>query len=544
MKGKLTVKVIMSLVFSTAIIIGTSHTKCLAWDGGTHEFITQQSLSVSLKDKTLTLPEYVNQTLIKYSSEPDSSEKDSIMGIPTYEGHFYNPYTDKNYLGDYKPTAKTRANEHYNNALNYYKNKDYVNAWKELGRAFHYIEDATEPHHARNKVAFFSLHSEFENWTDNQIKKDSSDFKVYTSDQYDTVLKQSISNDVIDCAKVGYANYAEPDYTEIDRVYRSMAKTTLSYAEKNVAAVLNKFMHDTGNEPYTSWEAISDYAKLVQVGDTLYKLPHSGECVYKYDGKAYSWTKISGQARDVMELGSELYMTDYNSGNFYKYEGTPGKWEQIGGPGDQFAYANNVIYKVADKLQSIYRYDGTPNSWTKIGGQTNGLMVLGKDLYMVKNDGMFFKYTGTPNQWELFCDAPFCFYTYANNTIYRLTDNKDAIYRYDNEPNKWTKIGGAADDIITLGTDLYKVDKGTRSLEKYKGQPDQWEQFGGSGEQFVNVGNTIYEISLNQEGVYRCDGTPNKWIKIYGSANILLPRGNDLYIIENNSSKVLRYKGM
>ena len=89
-----------------------------------------------------------------------------------YEGHFYNPHTNKNYVGTTTNTAKTNYQRHYINAVTAINNGDETLAYKELGMALHYIQDACEPHHSSNNanVIHGLSHSRFEKHVDENIE--------------------------------------------------------------------------------------------------------------------------------------------------------------------------------------------------------------------------------------------------------------------------------------------------------------------------------------------------------------------------------------
>ena len=79
-----------------------------------------------------------------------------------FAGHFYNPDTNANYLGDSTNTAKTNAQFYYDYAVKKYQEGNRTEAIKNLSYCLHYIQDAGEPHHASNLLAGSSNHSEFE----------------------------------------------------------------------------------------------------------------------------------------------------------------------------------------------------------------------------------------------------------------------------------------------------------------------------------------------------------------------------------------------
>ncbi len=115
-----------------------------------HKQLTIWGFSVLFNDKTSSISNlsgkysatargYINTG----SVDPDTLENDSS----TFVGHYCNSQLkNKNYTTN--PTAYTRFNNHYYNSLVAYDNGGYEYAYKELGRAMHYLEDITSPPHA------------------------------------------------------------------------------------------------------------------------------------------------------------------------------------------------------------------------------------------------------------------------------------------------------------------------------------------------------------------------------------------------------------
>lgn len=142
----------------------------------THQYITLEAtlrfmLDWGFYDIDVTQQLIFAFALAAASGLPDIEERDNL----TYAGHFYDPDTGKNYLLQTSPTAKTRAGEHYAVATGILDQNTNVNsglfmeAWEELGRALHYLQDVCEPHHASNQIAGLSSHSEFEDYINKNI---------------------------------------------------------------------------------------------------------------------------------------------------------------------------------------------------------------------------------------------------------------------------------------------------------------------------------------------------------------------------------------
>jgi phospholipase C len=99
-------------------------------------------------------------TLRNASDWPDSNENENGLFI----GHFYDPDTGKSIFQYTSPTARTRLVSWYNNAVSQYRAGNISMAMTYLGRALHYAEDLSTPHHAANLAAYASYHLEYEQW--------------------------------------------------------------------------------------------------------------------------------------------------------------------------------------------------------------------------------------------------------------------------------------------------------------------------------------------------------------------------------------------
>ena len=95
---------------------------------------------------------------------PDTDERE-----PAFVGHFYDPDTQKNYVGSAANTARTNAEKHFKAALLSASNGAMDEVYEHLGRCLHYVQDVNVPHHAANVTnipnishALFEKHA-FEN---------------------------------------------------------------------------------------------------------------------------------------------------------------------------------------------------------------------------------------------------------------------------------------------------------------------------------------------------------------------------------------------
>ncbi|SFR84639.1 zinc dependent phospholipase C family protein [Anaeromicropila populeti] len=132
----------------------------------THQYIVNSAVLILAKDQgTSKFNETQYLTILRnYTDWPDviGNETDYL----TFAGHFYDPSTGKNWLGQKSPTAKTRGVSYYNKAVTAYRSGNISLAFQYIGIGSHYVSDINEPHHASNLTAINSNHTEFEEYVD------------------------------------------------------------------------------------------------------------------------------------------------------------------------------------------------------------------------------------------------------------------------------------------------------------------------------------------------------------------------------------------
>ncbi len=146
----------------------------------THQYICASALRVLANDKGNCIynTSANSSVLIENADWPDKNDIGFI-----FDTHFYNPYTETNYHAG-KTTAKVKATEYYNKAVEYYKAGNVSDALANLSRGSHFVADASEAHHATNKTAVGSNHSAYEKYIDTvrtriQIPDNHFDESVY-----------------------------------------------------------------------------------------------------------------------------------------------------------------------------------------------------------------------------------------------------------------------------------------------------------------------------------------------------------------------------
>ena len=116
----------------------------------THQYIVANALKILSNDKGNSAfnGELNSSILMEATDWPDKLGNETDAG--TFAGHFYDPDTGKNWLGQKSPTARTRAESYFQAAVNAYRAGDVQLAMSNLGKGTHYVSDLNEPHHASN----------------------------------------------------------------------------------------------------------------------------------------------------------------------------------------------------------------------------------------------------------------------------------------------------------------------------------------------------------------------------------------------------------
>ncbi|GBK62738.1 MAG: zinc dependent phospholipase C family protein [Paenibacillus macerans] len=156
----------------------------------THQYIVAQAIAILNHDLGPTVISTYRSTLLYYTDWPDKYEND----LGTFARHFYDPDTGKNWLGQTSPTAKTRAEQYYQNALEAYRMGDVEEAFIHLGKGTHYVSDINVPHHAANLTALNSNHTQFEKYID----KSRLNYTIPGNTLPEAVYKEALNTSVSD----------------------------------------------------------------------------------------------------------------------------------------------------------------------------------------------------------------------------------------------------------------------------------------------------------------------------------------------------------
>ena len=207
-------------------------------DDATHTGITAQACLVLSNDKgffTNGIADTVTAIMLisLCSNLPDDDETDN----GTFVGHFYDPSTEENYLGNTANTAKTNAVAHYQNAYEAAGAGDIMKMYEELGRALHYVQDANVPYHASNVISLGPTtdHYKFEKFAEENLLTYIDDLTSLASSNYTTLANEYVRDLVkmgAEDAKDRYPNLdnSEPESDEWDTVARFCTRKSVKYS--------------------------------------------------------------------------------------------------------------------------------------------------------------------------------------------------------------------------------------------------------------------------------------------------------------------------
>jgi hypothetical protein len=208
-----------------------------------------------------------------------------------------------------------------------------------------------------------------------------------------------------------------------------------------------------GGSPDFAWYRIGLPGAMFAVADSVYGLTPNRGAVWRYDrGTASSWTQVGGAAGWLWGGTYGLVASNPINGNIFRYRGFD-RWEFIGGPGAEFAVTAESVYGLTPDRQRVYRYNGFESSWTQISAGVIG-RLYGGDFGLVATfsvNGIYnlFRHLGGPNNWQ-FIGGPGASFAVTRDTVYGLTPDRGAVYRYDGFGSSWTRVGGAADSIYAF----------------------------------------------------------------------------------------------
>lgn len=209
----------------------------------THQYIVANALTILNNDKggSLFNDELNARILMEATDWPDKVGNETDFG--TFAGHFYDPDTGKNWMGQKNPTARTRAETYYQSAVAAYKDGYPDKAMEYLGKGTHYVSDLNEPHHASNLTAVNSNHSDFEKYVDKHRTEYTIAGNSFGTNVYSSAENTAVGDMLYSAAKdaKALAGLAQNKDT-----YSSVGNQSVQNAIKTVSKYIYKFGKEVG----------------------------------------------------------------------------------------------------------------------------------------------------------------------------------------------------------------------------------------------------------------------------------------------------------
>lgn len=210
----------------------------------THSDITAAALSMLIDDKGFW-ESGINGALIAISicvasMLPDKSEDESYE--PGNRDHFYVPSTGRGLLLSNR-SAKNAFTQYFNEAVSDYQNDD-EDVLLDLGRALHYVQDVSVPHHT---IGYLTIaHSAYEAYCADNVDSLLSELPGVTNSMYTSINNKSTNNIIIDMAEESNDYYDSVSSTLDRSEWNDTAETLMQKSAQISAAVIYKFAMQAG----------------------------------------------------------------------------------------------------------------------------------------------------------------------------------------------------------------------------------------------------------------------------------------------------------
>ncbi|MCL2081893.1 MAG: zinc dependent phospholipase C family protein [Oscillospiraceae bacterium] len=231
------------------------------WEGDgknkTHQWLTAVAMEMITNEFTLTSPFLSKNffklsasekaTLIQYSDWPDIYETKDVNSWHFYYGDINSPHYGTNYWRNHfdDHTAKSRFIHWYNSAVSKYRNHSRVDAYRDLGKALHYLQDLNAPPHTGdntvNAIYVVGKHQKYEQTADER----KAEFRVTSGGLYTHHVANTLSSVADTAARYSYGYYditlTPPMYT--DSMYANMG-LPLQRSQRDTAGLIYRFFRD------------------------------------------------------------------------------------------------------------------------------------------------------------------------------------------------------------------------------------------------------------------------------------------------------------
>lgn len=239
------------MIFSFFIILISS------WSTQTHRNILQHAIMIIQKDQRPSYNFFVEQhpeeleRLRIGAVDPDWEEKATGTHYYIYPGKGENTgqYYKNAFIAFSKSNARTRLEEHYQAAITYFCSGDFSNAFHQLGRSIHYLQDISCTAHSAGiqyRIIRTNVHAVYEDFADTLTSRPEL-VEVHASSAtstYQIFASQPIGIILNDLARLT-SQYKDLVESNTETNFEVAVQNTVPLSEQYTAAFLDKFYLDT-----------------------------------------------------------------------------------------------------------------------------------------------------------------------------------------------------------------------------------------------------------------------------------------------------------
>jgi hypothetical protein len=293
------------------------------------------------------------------------------------------------------------------------------------------------------------------------------------------------------------------------------------------------------DQPGSVYDSVApvELERIVATGKGVYGLSADHRGVYEWSSHQDNWKRVFGGTAMIYGGGDSVYATDPSTGSIWKYNGE--NFDRIGNPGLTFAAADDKVYGIAPDGNSIWEYTGEGEDWNNIGNFPATALYAGPaadlpsslppsmrkhikippTLYATNREtGDLWRYDNKPEKWTRVGD-PGATFAATDEGLFGLTPNGSAVVERDPKSGEWKTVGERAENIFSSNT-LYATNPDTHDLWKYSGTPLKWDRISGPAAAFATSGDDLYRLAPDRRSVqkYNGNGKTDEWLDLHAPA--------------------------
>ncbi|KAK0722643.1 heterokaryon incompatibility protein-domain-containing protein [Lasiosphaeria miniovina] len=190
----------------------------------------------------------------------------------------------------------------------------------------------------------------------------------------------------------------------------------------------------------------------------------------------------------------------------------------------------------------VHRWDG--RQWAPIGNATTTLYGGGFTLLGINPASNDVSTWAKGSNW-IKLGGPGAKFVVTAISVYGITPDYGAVYKWNNDGTDWKRIGGPARDLLGGGYNaLFGISPDGGDIYHWISN-DRWEKVGGPGAEFAVDGQgQLYGITPEKDAVNKWTGTGQNWTKLGGPASRIFAGGLGVFALDPSGSEIWRYTGV